>query len=248
MLSQPVKLLGLSPGHAVIRGGTKMVRSPSHQQEAPPFMSAEKHSSWSYAEALPFEDEVLVRARERGHELGVQPVSAAVGSLLTVLASMVAARTAVEIGSGVGVSGVCLLRGMNPKGTLTTMDPDIEHLDASRQAFIEAGFASHRTRAINGRSQDVLPRLADSSYDLVLVDGSRQRVTADVMEAARILRPGGTLVINDALDEDKVPQPAVRRPSTLAARQAQRWLRDEENFNWVMLPTGTGVLVAVRRS
>lgn len=211
-------------------------------------MSAEKHSSWSYAEALPVEDEVLVRARDRGRELGVSSVSAATGALLTVLASMVAARTAVEIGSGVGVSGICILRGMNPKGTLTTMDRDIEHLDASRQAFLEAGFASHRTRAINGRSQDVLPRLADASYDLVLVDGARQRVTADVMEAARILRPGGTLIINDALDEDKVPQPAVRRPSTLAARQAQRWLRDEENFHWVMVPTGTGVLVAVRRA
>lgn len=211
-------------------------------------MSAEKHSSWSYAEALPVEDTVLGRARDRGHELGVTPVSAATGALLTVLAASAGARTAVEIGSGVGVSGVHLLRGMDPRGILTTIEPDIEYLDAARLAFAEAGFVSHRTRTINGRSQDVLPRLADASYDIVFIDGSRQRVADDVMESARLLRPGGLLIVNDALDSDQVPQPAVRRPSTLSARQAQRWLRDEERFDCSMLATGTGILLAVRRS
>ena len=42
-------------------------------------MSADKQSTWSYTEALPFEDEVLLRARERSHELGVNPVSTGVG-------------------------------------------------------------------------------------------------------------------------------------------------------------------------
>lgn len=36
-------------------------------------MSADIYSSWSYAEALSEEDEVLLRARERGYELGVSP-------------------------------------------------------------------------------------------------------------------------------------------------------------------------------
>jgi len=211
-------------------------------------MSAEKHSSWSYAEALSREDAVLSRARERGHELGVEAVSAGTGSLLTVLAAGAGVRTAVELGAGVGVSGVCLLRGMDDRGILTAVEPDIEHLDAARLAYSEAGFASHRTRTINGRSQDVLPRLADAAYDLVFVDGARTRVAQDVLEAARLLRVGGLLVVNDALDSDTVPQPAVRRPSTLSARQAQRFLRDDERFDTVMLPTGTGVLVAVRRS
>lgn len=217
------------------------------QEACPAGMSAHKHSSWSYAEALADEDEVLGRARERGHELGVTPVSAATGALLGVIAAMNGARTVVEIGSGVGVSGVCLLRGMNPRGILTTVEQDIEHLDAARRAYQEAGFPTHRTRTINGRSQDVLPRLADAAYDLVFVDGARSRVTSDVIEAVRLLRPGGALIVNDALDDDLVPQPAVRRPSTLAARQAQRWLRDEDGIDWVMLPTGSGVLLAVRR-
>ncbi|MGO3153000.1 MAG: O-methyltransferase [Galactobacter sp.] len=210
-------------------------------------MSAYKHSSWSYAEALSEEDEILSRARSRGHELGVTPVSAATGSLLTVMAAMRPARTAVEIGSGVGVSGVSLLRGMAPDGILTTVEKDTEILGAARTTYAEAGFPTYRTRTINGRSQDVLPRLADAAYDLVFVDGSRRRMATDVEEAGRLLRPGGLLFINDILDDDQVPQPAVRRPSTLAARQTQRWVRDEDRFDWVVLPTGTGVMLGVLR-
>ena len=36
-------------------------------------MSADKSTSWSYAEGLPVEDSVLRRARERSHELAWQP-------------------------------------------------------------------------------------------------------------------------------------------------------------------------------
>ena len=82
-------------------------------------MSADKSTSWSYAEDLPAEDEVLLHARERSFELGVTPVGPGVGAVLTVLAAASKAQTAVEIGTGAGVSGVCILRGLGPQAVLT---------------------------------------------------------------------------------------------------------------------------------
>ena len=63
-------------------------------------MSADKSTSWSYAEDLPAEDEVMLRARERSFELGVTPIGPGVGAVLTVLAAASKAQTAVEIGTG----------------------------------------------------------------------------------------------------------------------------------------------------
>jgi len=94
-------------------------------------MSADKSTSWSYAEDLPAEDEVMLRARERSFELGVTPIGAGVGAVLTVLAAGSKAQTAVEIGTGAGVSGVCLLRGLGPQAVLTTIDVDVKHLKAA---------------------------------------------------------------------------------------------------------------------
>ena len=63
------------------------------------------------------------------------------GASLTVLAAASKAQTAVEIGTGAGVSGVCLLRGLGPHAVLTTIDADVEHLKAAREAFLESGSA-----------------------------------------------------------------------------------------------------------
>lgn len=120
-------------------------------------MNADKSISWSYTEGLPVEDETLLRARERSHELGVSAIGAATGALLSVLAASSKAQTAVEIGAGAGVSGVYLLRGLSGHGVLTSIDGDVEHLRAARESFTEAGFPANRTRTISGRAAEVLP-------------------------------------------------------------------------------------------
>ncbi|MEE1620392.1 O-methyltransferase [Zafaria sp. Z1313] len=209
-------------------------------------MSADKQSSWSYTEALSVEDEVLMRARDRGHELGVSPVGSGTAALLRVLAAASGARTAVEIGSGVGVSGVSLLRGLSTQSVFTTIDIDVDHLNAAREAFQEAGIAANRTRTICGRARDVLPRLTDGAYDLVFIDADKTHLVDYVEHGVRLLRRGGMLLVNDALDEDRVPQPAVRQAGTVAARQAARLLREREDLSTATVPTGTGLLIAVK--
>ncbi|WP_285333209.1 O-methyltransferase [Pseudoglutamicibacter cumminsii] len=210
-------------------------------------MSVSKHSSWSYTEALPREDAVLTAARSRGQELGVEPVTPAVAQLITVLTANARVEAAVEVGTGVGVSSLSILRGMAPDGVLTTIEKDYDHLDAARYAFKDEKLPSRRVRTINGRSQEVLPRLADASYNLVLLDGDPNRVAKESVEALRLLVPGGLLIVNDALDSDRVPAPAVRKPSTIAARKAQRWLRDHEDVFSVTIPSATGVMLAVKK-
>lgn len=210
-------------------------------------MSADKSTSWSYAEGLPVEDEVLRRARERSHELGLFPVSPGVAAALTVLAATSKALTAVEVGTGAGVSGVALLRGLGPRAVLTTIDPDVEHLKAAREAFMEAGSPANRTRTISGRGQDVLPRLTDAAYDLVFIDADKPSFPSYVEQGIRLLKSGGLLIINDAMDKDRVSDPAIREPSTVTLRKIGKLIRDHDSLISAMLPTGDGMLLAVKR-
>ena len=207
----------------------------------------DKHASWAFAESRPDEDEVLLRARERSAELGIEPVSEGTAALLTVLAATSAPATVVEIGTGTGVSGTALMRGLPSSAVLTTVDSDAEALRAAREAFAEAGHPANRTRMITGRSRTVLPRLSSHSYDMVLIDADHASLMFHLEQAARLLRSGGLLIVNDALDRDRVPRPAVREASTLAARQMGRAVREDEQWLSALTPTGTGVLLAVRR-
>ncbi len=210
-------------------------------------MSADKSTSWSYTEGLPVEDIVLRRARERSHELGLFPVSPGVVATLSVLAAASKAQTVVEVGTGAGISGVALLRGLGPKAVLTTIDPDVDHLKAAREAFAESGAPANRTRTISGRGQDVLPRLTDGAYDLVFIDADKPSFPDYVEQAVRLLKPGGLLIVNDALDKDRVSDPAIRESNTVVLRRVGKMIRDNESLMSAMLPTGDGLLLAIKR-
>ena len=137
-----------------------------------------KPASWSYAEAFVPEDEVLAAARSRAEEVGVVPISPGGGAALRFLAAAIDARTVVEIGTGTGVSGLWLVRGMRSDGILTTVDVEAEHQRLARESFNEAGIPTQRVRTIAGAALDVLPRLTDGHYDLVFCDGDKAEYPA----------------------------------------------------------------------
>jgi predicted O-methyltransferase YrrM len=193
------------------------------------------------------EDGVLKAARRRAAEIGVTPLAGGAGAALRLLAASIGASAVVEVGTGTGVSGLWLLRGMTPEGVLTTVDLEGEHLRLAREAFHEEGVASTRTRLITGRALDVLPRLADGAYDLVHLDGPADEIRACIEESVRLLRPGGILAISGAFGGDKVADPAQRDAETVARRGAVIALREDERFVPALLPVGDGLLVATLR-
>ena len=192
------------------------------------------------------EDAVLTAARGRALEVGCPPVEPGAGAALRLLAAAAGARTVVELGTGVGVSGLWLLRGMRPDGTLTTVDIDSEHQRLARQAFTEAGFAGGRVRLISGAALEVLPRLSDGSYDLLFCHAAVREYPDYLTEGLRLLRPGGVIAFADALWRDRVPDPAARDPDSVVMREFVRTLRTDERLVAALLPVGGGLLAATR--
>jgi predicted O-methyltransferase YrrM len=204
-------------------------------------------ASREYAEAYLTEDAVLQAARHRGDELGCVPIGPGGGAALRFLAAATNARAVVEVGTGAGVSGLWLLRGMRPDGVLTTVDRDPEHQRAAKQAFSEAGIPSGRARLIVGNALEVLPRLADGGYDLVFVDAAKTEYADYLTEALRLLRPGGVVAFDNVLWHDRVADPAQRDPDTVAMRELGRTVRDDDGLVPVLLHAGDGLLAAVKR-
>lgn len=204
-------------------------------------------SSWSYSEDFVAEPEGLVGARERATEIGVSPVGSGAGATLRFLAALLEAKSVVEVGTGTGVSAVWLLAGMDPDGVLTSVDVEAEHQRQARETFAEAGVPLSRTRLITGRALDVLPRLADDSYDIVFIDGDKTEYDALLDQAVRLLRTGGVVIFDNALWHDQVADPAHRDPATVALRDIGNRVREDERLVPLLLPVSDGLLVAVLR-
>lgn len=189
----------------------------------------------------------MERARARAQELGIGAIGPGAGAVLRALCAAARARAVVEVGTGAGVSGLWLLGGMPADGVLTTIDAEVEHLRAARLAFAEVGVRAGRIRGITGRAYDVLPRLTDGGYDLVLLDADPRGTLAYLPRAVRLLRRGGVLAVAGALSHDRAGDPAQRDPFTTAVREIAREVRGDEDLLPAMIPSSDGLLVAVRR-
>ncbi len=207
-------------------------------------MTSQKLAAWAHAEEFIAPSEHVEAARRRAEELGVGAIDNGAGATLQVLAAAIGAKAVMEVGTGAGVSGLWLLGGMSPDGVLTTIDVEPEHHRAARDAFAAAGIAHQRTRVITGRAAEVLPRMTDGAYDLLVVDADRVDYPSYVEQATRLLRPGGTLVMAWS---DKEADPAARDPETTTLREVGRTVRDQEHFTSALLPISSGLLVAVKR-
>lgn len=203
-------------------------------------------ANWAYAEDFIHEDRVLLSARDAADELGCVPVLPGAGRTLQILARAMNAKAIVEIGTGAGVSTTYFLRGMHPQGVITTIDVEAEHHKAAKQTLAAGGFAPGRARMITGRALEVLPRLTDGGYDLVLIDARKSEYPAYLEQSLRLLRSGGMLIIDNALWHGRVPDPAQRDADTTAVRETLKAIRNNENLTPTLLTSGDGLLVAIK--
>lgn len=213
----------------------------SHASNAETGLSA---LAWEYADGWSEESEAIREARERGAELGCPALSRSSAALLRLLASTLQAQTAVEVGTGAGVSGAALLSGMAPTGVLTSIDVEAEHQRVARDTFTALGYDHTRARLIAGRALEVLPRLSDAAYDLVFVDGDKTEYPAVLGQAKRLLRVGGLVVFDNMLWSGKVADPAERDAETVALRDTASLIKDDNDWLPALLTVGDGLLVA----
>lgn len=194
------------------------------------------------------EDDVLMAARERGHDLGCPPVSSGCGAALRFLATALQAKAVVEVGTGAGASGLCLLSGMAPEGVLTSIDIEPEYQRAARRAFTDAGVPAGRMRLIMGQALDVLPRLTDGGYDLVFFDAAKAEYPRYHEHGVRLLRPGGVIALDGVLGRGRVVDSARRDQETNALRALATAVREDDRLAPVLLGgLGDGLLVAAKK-
>ena len=202
----------------------------------------------TYCETFIAEDDVLTKARARGVEVGARDVSTGTGALLHYLAHLISAQSVVEVGTGSGVGSLWLLRGMIDSGTLTSIDSEAEHARISKIAFAEAQISAQRYRLITNPVMDVMSKLTDRAYDLVVLRNEPEDLSFAIDEAHRILRTGGVMAIDNFFGGDRVPDPAQRDPRTIALREAGKSIKLATD-TWVstLMGMGDGLLVATKR-
>jgi len=201
----------------------------------------EQNANQRFVDEATSEPDHIAAARAHALELGAAPVSPAIGAQCAVIAAASQALSIVEIGTGAGVSGLWLLHG-SPRATLTTIDKEPEHLGAARQAFSDARIPAARARFITGRASEVLPRMNEASYDIVLVDADPEGVIEYVEHGLRLVRAGGTVLVPRVLAGGAVADPVRRDAVTTSYRSLIQETQASPAVIGALSITGEGLL------
>lgn len=206
---------------------------------------SDKQLNWKFAEEFVVERPDIAQARLHCLELGVEAVSPSVGAQLALIAAASTAHNIIEVGTGLGVSGLWLMSGA-PAATITTIDSELDYQQIARRGFLDAGIPANRARLIGGKAQDVLPRMNEASYDVVFIDADPLAVIEYVEHGLRLARTGGTVIVAHALWRGRVADPAQRDDIVANFRLLLTEIAASDAVISALSPVGDGLLMLTK--
>lgn len=169
-----------------------------------------------------------------------------VGRILEIAARLLQARNVLELGSGFGYSAYWIAKGMPAGGRLTLTERNPDNVAAGLK-FLSRG--APPSVEIRYRTQDALDVLleSDGALDMVFCDIDKIQYPRVIDPAARRLRTGGLLLVDNTLWSGRVAEKDVD-DTTHAIQVFNRVLHRDPRFRSTILPVRDGVALAIRMS
>ena len=168
------------------------------------------------------------------------------GQLLTLLARLIGARRAVEVGTFTGYSSLCIARGLAEGGSLLCCDVSAEWTEIGRRAWAAAGLADRIELRIAPALDTLRSLPAAADIDLVFIDADKPAYAAYWAELVPRVRPGGLLLADNVLWSGRIADPALDDANTVALRAFNDLVASDDRVETVVLTAFDGLTIARR--
>ena len=197
--------------------------------------------------------DVLRRLREETLSLpmAMMQISVEQGRFMALLVELMGVRKALEVGVFTGYSALTVALAMPIDGKLIACDVSEEWTTIGRRYWHEAGVEGKIDVRIAPACETMDALLADGhagTFDFVFLDADKPNYDGYYERALRLLRPNGLIAIDNTLWSGKVADPAVQDESTVALRDLNAKLKDDNRVTLSVLPIGDGLTLAMKRS
>lgn len=198
------------------------------------------------------ENDIQRRLREETAKLPAASMQIAPeqGQLMSLLARLINARRAIEIGVFTGYSSLSLALAMPDDGRLIACDINPEWTQTARRYWQEAGVEQKIELRLAPALQTLDTLLADGqqgSFDLVFIDADKRNYRQYYERALELLRPGGLALLDNTLWSGKVADPSVQDEATIAIRELNTYLKNDDRIWLSLLPVGDGLSLAIKK-
>jgi caffeoyl-CoA O-methyltransferase len=169
------------------------------------------------------------------------------GALLTILAKLVGARSAVEVGTFTGYSSLCIARGLADGGHLLCCDVSEEWTAIARRHWERAGVADRIELRIAPALETLQALPSDETIDLAFIDADKPGYISYYEALVPRMRPGGLVLVDNVLWGGSVVDPSVTDENTEAIRACNDHIAADSRVDVVMLPVSDGLTLARKK-
>lgn len=169
------------------------------------------------------------------------------GQLLTMLARLVGARRAVEVGTFTGYSSLCIARGMDEGGLLLCCDVSEEWTAIGVRAWERAGLRDRIDLRIAPALDTLRALPSEADIDLVFIDADKPGYAAYWDELVPRVRQGGVLLADNVLWSGGIVDERVNDANVAALRTFNDKVAADDRVEVVVVPAFDGLTIARKR-
>ena len=190
----------------------------------------------------------LARETEGLGGLALMQIAPEQGAFMTLLARLMGARRAIEIGTFTGYSALCIARGLPDDGYLLCCDVSEEWTAIGRRYWAQAGITQKIDLRL-GPALDTLRALApEPRFDLAFIDADKANYRNYYEEVLTRLRPNGVVLFDNVLWMGQILDAASRDENTRTLQALNDFLVTDARVETVMLPIADGLTLARKRA
>jgi len=198
------------------------------------------------------EADILHRLREETNRLtdvAAMQISPDQGQFMAMLVKLLSAHSVLEIGCFTGYSALAMALAMNEAkihGRIVTCDISEQWTALARGYWREANM-DHIIELRLGRADESLQRMVengDNQFDLAFIDADKTSLKIYYEYCLRLLKPGGLILIDNVFWGGDILDKSKNDPDTVAIREFNRFLHEDQRVDVAMLAIGDGLSLA----
>jgi predicted O-methyltransferase YrrM len=182
-------------------------------------------------------------------QAGMQ-ISAHQGQQMALIARLLGATRAVEIGTFTGYSALCVAAALPADGKLWCCDVSKEWTSIGQRYWKEAGVDGKIELTIGpalGTLDKLLEQGMAGQIDMAFIDADKSNYDGYYERCLKLVRSGGAILIDNVLWGGSVANLAETDADTSAIRALNAKLQKDERVDLALLATGDGMTCAVKR-
>jgi len=169
------------------------------------------------------------------------------GAFLTLIARLIGAREAVEVGTFTGYSSLAIARGLAPGGRLLCCDVSAEWTAIAQRAWQRAGVADRIELRIAPAAETLRALPEGPRFDLAFIDADKASYATYYEEILKRTRSGGLILVDNVLWSGAVIDAAAQDENTRAIRAFNDRVAADARVDCVMTPISDGLTLLRKR-